>query len=474
MSILFKVKVRNENGKVKRLKYSENSFSDLKVKLAKENLELISVKRGKDEKSLLKRDFYFTQNVSTDDLLIFTRNLSTLLNAGVSLSKSLRKSQQNAKNLYFKMILDEIVENIESGTDFDKAFAKYPKVFDEMYVSMVKSGLASGKLDVFQKDWISFFSGRSDEDLKAPSDAFRFSFFPQMPLVQALDVSIMPYSSPDINLQTEGRFTSLNPIYPFYLKQGMVINPILESENKLENTEVAARLKFKNLGTFTPMLYGYHGRFNNPYSMKFDGQNQITPYYSKLNVYGASLRGQALQGIISLEGGYYDSVEDRDGDNPLVENSSLRFLALYETSLTTTLDLGVQYYTEIIQNYEDIEENFNPLNLNPGDFMDKDGLRDEVRNLFTIRLTKKLLNETLWLTWFSYFSPTDEDYYFRPRISYDYSDNIRLSLTGNILGAYGDNDDDGNYTNNLPDYHNTMFGQFNKDNNVNLTVKYVF
>ena len=327
--------------------------------------------------------------------------------------------------------------------------------------------------DMFQKDWISFFSGRSDEDLKAPSDALRFTIFPENDIIDAIDISFMPYAQSDINLQTEGRFTSQNPIYPFYMAQGMIINETKKTANDLENSEVAGRLKFGSIAGFTPTLYGYYGRFNNPYSMSFDGVNQITPYFSRLNVYGASLRGQALGGIISVEGGYYDSVDDRDGDNPLVENSSYKFLALYERSLTTTLDLGVQYFTEIISDFDRIEDNF-PSTPVEGQFMDKDGMRDEMRNLVTVRLTQKLMNETLWLTWFSYISPTDEDYYFRPRVSYEYSDNLRFSVTGNIFGAFGDNDDEENFSNRLPDYHNTMFGQFKKDQNINVTMKYIF
>ena len=89
--------------------------------------------------------------------------------------------------------------------------------------------------DVFQKDWISFFSGRSDEDLKAPSDAFRFTIFPDSWGVQAIDISVMPYSQPDINLQSESRFGSANPIYAFYQKQGIKINPIERLATKGNN-----------------------------------------------------------------------------------------------------------------------------------------------------------------------------------------------------------------------------------------------
>ena len=324
--------------------------------------------------------------------------------------------------------------------------------------------------DVFQKDWISFFSGRSDEYLKTASDAIRLTAYPEMLGIEAFDLSIMPNSQSDINIQTEGRFRSVNPIFAAYISSGITINNTLPTANAQKNAEFALRIKLKNIAGFTPSLYAYKGRWNNPYSMLFDGISQITPFFSKLNVYGGSLRGQTLGGILSLETGFYDSRDDKNGDNPLIENSSFRFLALFETSLTTTLDLGIQYYSEIIQDYDKIEDGFN----NPVGFADKDGMRDEVRGLFTLRLTQKLLNETLWLTWFSYFSPTDEDYFFRPRVKYEYSDNIRFIFTANIFDAFGDNNDKRKSSNGFPDYHNTMFGQFNKDKNINFTFRYIF
>ena len=327
--------------------------------------------------------------------------------------------------------------------------------------------------DVFQKDWISFFSGRSDEYLKAPSDAIRLSIFPESFGIEAFDLSIMPESQPDINLQTERRFQSVNPIYQVYGARGIAFNPIEKTSSSLKNAEFALRVKLNSISGFTPTLYGYKGRWNNPYSMKFTSTNEITPYYSKLNVYGASLRGQLFGGILSLETGYYDSREDTDGSNPMVENSSFRYLALFETSLTTTLDVGVQFYSEQIQDYKNIIAGFN-ITVPETSFLDKDGLRDEFRGVYSLRLTKKMLNETLWITWFSYFSPSDEDYYFRPRIKYDYSDNIRFILTGNFFDAFGDNDDSNQVKNNMPNYHNTMFGQFNKDKNINVTFRYIF
>lgn len=323
--------------------------------------------------------------------------------------------------------------------------------------------------DVFQKDWISFFAGRSDDYLKAPSNALRMTIYPEFAGIESADISIMPNSDSDIILQSEGRFQSANPIFSVYQAMGVTVNNPQSSIANLKNTEFALRIKFNSILGFSPKLYAYKGRWNNPVSMKFDGANSFTPYFSKLQVYGFSLRGQALGGIISLETGFYNSVEDEKGSNPFVENSSFRYLGLYETKLAGT-DIGIQYYSEIIQDYKKIKKGL----TNPVLFPDKDGLRDEVRHLITLRLTQKYLNESLWFTLFNYISPSDEDYYIRPQIRYDYSDNVRFLITGNFFDAFADNDDKTNVKAGLPNYHNTMFGQFKNDQNINLTFKYIF
>jgi len=385
--------------------------------------------------------------------------------------------------LFFK--IDFINDNILRNSQFnirEAYFTSTPFEWLDVKIGRQIQTWGVGDLmfinDVFPKDWISFFAGRSDEYLKAPSDAARLSIFPDLPGIQALDISFMPFSQPDINPQTEGRFASIDPLFRFMASNGVRFNPIEETSRALENFELAARLQLQSWGGFTTSIYGYKGRWSSPNSFDMDfNAGTATPFFAELQIYGVSTRGSACGGILSLEGGYYDSEEDKKGDNPFIENSSLRYLALYERPLRSSLDLGIQYYGEWIQDYSEIEGNmsafFNdPTGTTP---MDIDGLRDEFRHLITLRLTQRLNNETLRLTWFSYFSPSDQDYYFRPQISYEYSDNIRFAVTGNLFGAYSDNADENHFENGvIPNYYNTLFGQFKDDSNIDFAVRYIF
>jgi len=93
----------------------------------------------------------FKPKVKLRDIVIFTRQLSTLISAGVPLPRSLATLQQQAENKYFKQVIGNISKDIEAGTSMGAAFAKYPDVFSDIYTNMVKAGESGGILDEILK-----------------------------------------------------------------------------------------------------------------------------------------------------------------------------------------------------------------------------------------------------------------------------------------------------------------------------------
>ncbi|MDB5164502.1 MAG: Type secretion system protein [Candidatus Saccharibacteria bacterium] len=87
------------------------------------------------------------KKVKLNDLVIFTRQLSTMISAGVPLARSLSALQTDAGNPYLREVLAGITKDIESGTPLGDAFSKYPNVFSEVYVNMVRAGEEGGILD---------------------------------------------------------------------------------------------------------------------------------------------------------------------------------------------------------------------------------------------------------------------------------------------------------------------------------------
>ncbi|HSX03062.1 MAG TPA: type II secretion system F family protein [Candidatus Saccharimonadia bacterium] len=101
---------------------------------------------SKEEAGLLAKSG-LNRRVSTKDRVIFTRQLSTLINAGLPLTQSLRTVQEQITNQALRDIVAQIVSTVEAGSSLSQAFGAHPTVFNNVYVSLVSAGEASGSLD---------------------------------------------------------------------------------------------------------------------------------------------------------------------------------------------------------------------------------------------------------------------------------------------------------------------------------------
>ena len=89
-----------------------------------------------------------TGKVPAKVLTVFTRQLSTLISAGLPLLRSLRTLSKQEKNANLKKIMASLAESVEGGTTFSEALAQHPKAFNKLYVNMVKAGELGGVLEV--------------------------------------------------------------------------------------------------------------------------------------------------------------------------------------------------------------------------------------------------------------------------------------------------------------------------------------
>jgi hypothetical protein len=274
--------------------------------------------------------------------------------------------------------------------------------------------------DLFAKDWKSFFSGRDEEYLKAPSDALFISLFPSW---ATIDVAYMPRFDADRYIDGE-RFS--------YWNGSEVTGEPLHTETPdtwFSDDELSVRA-YRTVAGWEIAGYLYDGFWKSPQGFDPVTGNNTFP---KLTVYGASARGALAGGIANLEAGYYDSRENSDGNTPFVPESQYRILAGYEHELITDLTGAMQYYVE------------QPTH---------DG---DTRHVLTLRLTQRLMNQNLTLGLFTYWSPSDEDGYLRPSAVYKLTDAWRLEARGNIF--FGKTND-------------TFFGQFEDSSNASLAVRY--
>jgi hypothetical protein len=293
--------------------------------------------------------------------------------------------------------------------------------------------------DLFPKDWRSFFIGRDVEYLKAPSDAVKASFFSDL---ANLDIVYTPQFDAD-------RFISGERISYWNSNLGRLagrdaIQHVDKPDRWFRDDEIAVRL-YKNINDYEFALYGYRGYWKSPAGQNAAATKAIFP---KLNVYGASLRGNAGKGIGNLEFGYYESDDDRSGKNGLINNSEIRFLIGYTQEIGKDFTAGLQYYVEHMLEYNRYK-NSSPVGLS----------RDRDRHLVTVRLTKLLMNQNLRCSLFTYFSPSDKDVYIRPSLNYKVSDNLAVECGANIF---------------FGDYPSTFFGQFENNTNIYTALRYSF
>lgn len=89
----------------------------------------------------------FMNRVRSKDKVLFSRQLSTLINAGLPLVQSLRNVAEQTPNKHLRAVIEQVITDVEGGMAFSVALAKHPEVFNRVFVSLVAAGEASGTLD---------------------------------------------------------------------------------------------------------------------------------------------------------------------------------------------------------------------------------------------------------------------------------------------------------------------------------------
>lgn len=145
----FFFKAKNYSGETKSGEIEVKDEKDLARILRSENYVLTFCKKLEDKKE--KSDgIGFWDRFSTIPLkekLMFTRNLSVMVASGLSVSKSLGNLAVQTKNKKFKSILKNIQESVQAGNQLSEGMAKFPGVFSDLFVNMIRVGEVSGNLE---------------------------------------------------------------------------------------------------------------------------------------------------------------------------------------------------------------------------------------------------------------------------------------------------------------------------------------
>ncbi len=141
----FKYKAKNAKGETVTGMVSGSTKEEASQKLGRQRLVVVNVKEVAERG--VKRDAKAKPSVKKGELELFTRQLATMISAGIPLLECLEILREQAQSPGFCNCVGFVIEDIRGGTDLSSALGKYPKVFSEIYVSMVRAGEASGQLD---------------------------------------------------------------------------------------------------------------------------------------------------------------------------------------------------------------------------------------------------------------------------------------------------------------------------------------
>jgi len=120
-------------------------------------------------------------------LTTFTRQLATLVDAGLPLLRGLRVLEKQERNANLKSILSQLAASIEGGSTFSEALAQHPKVFNRLFVNMVKAGELGGVLEVVLKRLAEF----SEKAQKIKGKVKAALFYPMAVLIVAIGIMIL-------------------------------------------------------------------------------------------------------------------------------------------------------------------------------------------------------------------------------------------------------------------------------------------
>jgi type IV pilus assembly protein PilC len=154
MTTKFKFEAKDAAGKVVKGSVAANSQADAVADLRRRNLQPVEVSKAGGIGSWFskpkgnKRGLAKKASCKRGELEIFTRQLSTMLSAGIPMLEALEILADQAESPGFAYCLDRVVSDIRSGSDLSKSLEPHKKVFSHIYVSMIRAGEVSGQIDI--------------------------------------------------------------------------------------------------------------------------------------------------------------------------------------------------------------------------------------------------------------------------------------------------------------------------------------
>lgn len=212
------------NGKAVKGVRDAESAKVLRSILRKDGILLTTVTEGQAAEAKAKKDlklFAFLGRPSTSDVAVLTRQLATLLRAGIPLFESLNALIDQVENEILKRALTQVREQVREGTSFAKALEQHPAIFPNLYVNMVRAGEASGTLEAVLERVTGFLEGQA----KLKGKVVAALAYPGLmviiggTIISVLMVAVVP--------NVKNIFDSMNQALPWYTELLLFVSGIM-------------------------------------------------------------------------------------------------------------------------------------------------------------------------------------------------------------------------------------------------------
>ena len=140
------------DGEIEALNVDEASHKLKEQKIIITNIVRASKKKKTEDKEKKKGkglSLFGKKKAKVEDVLIFSKQFATMVKAGLPILQVLGMLRDQIESPAMKDVIEDIRKSLEGGVTLSKCFEKYPELFDNVYVNLIKAGEASGKLDVF-------------------------------------------------------------------------------------------------------------------------------------------------------------------------------------------------------------------------------------------------------------------------------------------------------------------------------------
>ena len=138
---------RTRSGAVKKGELSAKTRDEAVDQLRKQSVVVTSLEEKKGGKGGFKINISLGSGLTDKDLVVFTRQFGTMINAGLPLVQCLEILSTQSENKVLRETIGEVKLHVEAGSTFSDALRRYPKVFDDLYVNLVHAGEVGGLLD---------------------------------------------------------------------------------------------------------------------------------------------------------------------------------------------------------------------------------------------------------------------------------------------------------------------------------------